>query len=646
MDPVSTSFVGDPRRWAEKPSSFTRSVCWINVDASNRNSKVHLSKARAYLRNEYRRSRPGSPSKSSVAPSELSRSTGTSPPTSLSSVSPPFLWPDPEFQSTDVVFDGKSSVTGVETPKRGLGMNNGWAAERSFALLARREPSAILGPTFDTVENSALALKKINDPRKDYEGSNLHDITLSTPVKTADALKPISANAKRSLVRLVRPVQLSKHKSSKPFQDHDQRQKALESYSLRSSIGGLRDDPFISFPIQSSCSVIEAADYWVNTWAPAQTPSYVKAELWTPTISKVFSIAMADEGAFESQIALAQSFLSCNGDNGGEPTKEVLYHQTRAMLSLRKALETGNLSAGALLSSLNLLIMSVVHCDRNAYNFHHRGLERMTKNEPDNPSTALIHGIIKGYLVTTHFYVRLLNFQTRRDSPNNQITNKLIYPRHPFHPTLSAEIATLPSGFCELALELSLPTQVIDMLKITAQWNAVISPKPDDTNSTQDPEIWFPWDSDKAPEILEQLLVSPNSQRAISYPLCMILMLYSINAHKRFQPPKIYGRLVQDAINSIQDLNPTSKAQRECRLWMAVVASGCARDGGSGNPRIETSGLLRDVASSTTRKNWQEQSPKQAMRWDAVETIMKKFFWYEHFAPTWRRCWDFEVENF
>jgi hypothetical protein len=510
----------------------------------------------------------------------------------------------------------------------------------------------------------------IKDPSRESNSETKNDLRKSNrrPDPYLGYQFTSDAKAKYDHLRSAPPIQCSKHESAKlsrKIHDYNTRQRALQKYSLQSSIGGLRDDPFVSLPIASRHSVMEAADYWVNSWAPAQTPSYVNTANWRSTIFKVFSIAIANEGAFESQVALAQSYRCCNGDKGEleEPTKEVLYHQNRAMLSLRKHLEAGDVSAGPLLSSLNLLIMSIVQVDKKAYDFHRKGLERMIQTPPDDPATILIHHVIEGYLVTIRFYFHLLTFQTRSaevslDSANNQIVNKLTFPRHPFYPALSADIATLPSGFRELALELSLPVELIQVLKVMARWNALIAPK---SGIARKAQAWFSSDAKNTLEILEQLYFSTSRLHTVCLPLCMVLMLYCITVHKLFHAPKIYKRLLHDAVFAIRCFDPITETQQECRLWMAVVVTGCARDAGAGNARIETHGMLRDLASSLTddlntssnaryknaakREKEQQQPNGVAMDWDAVETIMKKFFWYEIFAPSWRRCWELEVET-
>jgi hypothetical protein len=56
--------------------------------------------------------------------------------------------------------------------------------------------------------------------------------------------------------------------------------------------------------------------------------------------------------------------------------------------------------------------------------------------------------------------------QRRGRSPETNITPdaKLVYPRHPFPPSLSTTIAALPVGFAEMALKTVLSQQVIQIL--------------------------------------------------------------------------------------------------------------------------------------------------------------------------------------
>jgi hypothetical protein len=459
------------------------------------------------------------------------------------------------------------------------------------------------------------------------------------PSKLANPAKLVSDAKARTVQGDPAPAARSKHESGKllrEIRDFNAKQAALQNRSLQTSIGGLRDDPFLSFPIESRRSVIEAADYWVNSWAPAQTPGYIKAGSWKPTIDKIFSITTTDEGAFESQVALAQSYLSRNKGNGEEPSKEALYHQTRAMLSLRKHLEAGSVSAGPLLSSLNLLIMSIVHADRKAYDFHRKGLERMILTPPPNSITTLLHAVINGYFVTSAFYFRLLRLQTRPlptllNKPTLTPTTSIIYPTYPFPPPLTATISSLPPGFRELALELSLPLSFILTLASITTWNTLLAP----SVSTQGVAIWFSWDDCWA--LLSLLESSPGP---LVRALALTLLLYSITAHNRFQASRIYVRLIQDAVEAVRGFEPGSRAQRELRVWMGVVVSGCARDAGAGNTRVESGGLMGIVEKETREAG---KSGEQKMSWAVAEGIMKRFFWYEHFAASWKICWEVEV---
>lgn len=656
---------------------FTGGFAWINKDASNVKSKSHIAKVRAHVRNEYRYWKPGDPPRSSKISSETSRGAN---PTSLakevSAGSPASVASfEISISSRDVLLDESSSATSLQSPTTTSSRDSNTPEQTSSASTSVDRLKTSRRKFFDPVRGSESVLEKDSDLRKEYERTGQQRASHLIPSKSANPVKLIS-DAKAGVAQEPSaPPRRSKHESGKllrEIRDYHMKQAALQNQSLQTSIGGLRDDPFLSFPIESRRSVIEAADYWVNSWAPAQTPAYIKAGSWKPTSDKVFSITTGDEGAFESQVALAQSYLSRNNGKGEEPTKEVLYHQTRALLSLRKHLEAGSVSAGPLLSSLNLLIMSIVHADRKAYDFHRKGLERMIKTPPPNPTTTLLHAVIKGYFVTSCFYFRLLKFQTQTRSTTQILlnkpkpkpsleTNKLIYPTYPLHPALSADISTLPRGFCDLALDLTLPIQLIEVLGLITAWNTLIAPSPASAQSTQGVTVWFSWDdTEKSLDILEQLprpkLSSRDKHTTIAYPLCLTLMLYSISVHNRFHATKIYVQLVQDAMDAVRLFAPRSRAESECRLWMAVISSGCARDAGAGNARIGTGGLLREVAGSmrdemmsggrhrgkvASRKEHQDW---KTMPWATVEVIMKRFFWYEHFAANWRMCW--EVEDF
>lgn len=90
-------------------------------------------------------------------------------------------------------------------------------------------------------------------------------------------------------------------------------------------------------------------------------------------------------------------------------------------------------------------------------------------------------------------------------------------------------------------------------------------------------------------------------------------------------------QLVRDALDAVRGLDPKSKAQAECRLWMAIVAAGCARDVGAGNARVDSGGLVLEVMRGMGKGG--------DMGWEMGEEILKRFFWYEHFRENWKMCW-------
>ena len=666
----STSFLGDPQRWTPpRPTVFTGGFSWINKDASNVKSKSHIAKVRAHVRNEYRYWKPGDPPKSKP-PNEIQHS--GDPPSPAKSVtvgsSPSVASSEISSSSKEVHVGDSPSVANTQSPGTVVSTTSDSAEQEALAVIPRQQPTAVRRKFFDPVRGLDSVLETYPEENDQHERANQQCSACAIPSRLADPAKLISDAKGKAVNKQSAPPARSKHESSKLLREVREfhlKQTALQNQSLKTSIGGLRDDPFVSFPIESRRSVIEAADYWVNFWVPAQTPGYIKAGSWKPVSDRVFSITTGDEGAFQSQVALALSYLSRNSDKGEEPTKEVLYHQARAMKSLRKHLEAGSISAGPLLSSLNLLIMSVVHADRNSYDFHRKGLERMIQTPPANSTTGLLHAVINGYFVTSRFYFRLLKLQTRirTRTPlpillNDGSFTPVAYPTHPFPPHLASTISTLPPGFQELALELTLPLPLISSLAQISRWNVVIAPG----GSEQGVAIWFSWDDAEANlSVLERLSssssVDPNSKNPelpLAYPLSLTLLLYSITAHNRFHATRIYVQLVRDAIASIRQFHPRTTAQKDCKVWMAIIAAGCARDAGPGNGRIESGGLLGNVArelglegSSRTitgrQKQYQQQQEDKPMSWTSAATIMKRFFWYDGFEKNWKTCWEVEV---
>ena len=96
-------------------------------------------------------------------------------------------------------------------------------------------------------------------------------------------------------------------------------------------------------------------------WAPAQVSVYVPLDAKNALISLIFKMAVQNEAAFASLVAMVQSFSVLSGRGQLEPSKEVLYHQSKAINSLRKTLSSSpaQVDDGTLLGTLHLMTVDV-----------------------------------------------------------------------------------------------------------------------------------------------------------------------------------------------------------------------------------------------------------------------------------------------
>lgn len=263
---TSTSFLGDPKRWTPAPA-FTGGFAWINKDASNLKSKSHIAKVRAHVRNEYRYWKPDDPSVPSVASTESSHN-GTPPSSSMHlSAESPASVASSELSSSSraMIRDNSSSATSNQSPETVPLKDESTPQQSSSALTSTKQPMVSRRTFFDPVRGSESVLENDCDPRKEYEMINQQPATRPIPSKSADAAKLIRYAQARATHEDSVSTSRSKHESSKlvrEVRDYHVMQAVLQTRSLQTPRGGLRDDPFISFPIESRRSVIEAADYW------------------------------------------------------------------------------------------------------------------------------------------------------------------------------------------------------------------------------------------------------------------------------------------------------------------------------------------------------------------------------------------------
>lgn len=249
----STSFLGGPQRWPTKPPVFTGGFSWINKDASNVKSKSHIATVRAHVRNEYRYWKPGDSPKPSKAQAKTTRGSDSSPPVErVSSDSPLSTGSSGISSSSKGNARNDSSATSLSNPKSAASTKTNSPQQISIALVSSEQYNPPRRSFFDPVRGSVSVLETISDPRKAYERRDQQQAPRVMPGKLADPAKLISDAKARAAQANPAPAGRSKHESGKllrGIRDFNGKQAALQNRSLQTSIGSLRDDPFLSFPI-------------------------------------------------------------------------------------------------------------------------------------------------------------------------------------------------------------------------------------------------------------------------------------------------------------------------------------------------------------------------------------------------------------
>ena len=168
----------------------------------------------------------------------------------------------------------------------------------------------------------------------------------------------------------------------------------LETQLLHTTIyrdnHGLRNDPFSSYPIESTDCIPGAIDYCkcfsrhalsrlqkltiivLNFYAPTHIirPELITAEQSTPIVKQYFQYAVSHELLFESIVALAQMNLTAKAWAGNShdtgsiaPDRAALFHYGRALARLRELLNDENaLREDAVLFAIATLMGIDVSC--------------------------------------------------------------------------------------------------------------------------------------------------------------------------------------------------------------------------------------------------------------------------------------------
>ena len=220
---------------------------------------------------------------------------------------------------------------------------------------------------------------------------------------------------------------------------------------------GPKTGPFNPLPIESKGQVPNAFEFFRNVYAPIYAQS--------PGFRTCCQVMLQDAMLFEQMMGYVLVMQHMNKSPECRMSTPSLYHSNRSVMRLRQRLQsvdTDERTSDAVVMTILFLIAFYVTCgDFEPWSLHMKALRRIT---------AVRGGLDKlgweGFLATKVAQVEAAwsTFETRK-IVDPHVESGLVYPEHPFDPSLCSQIAKFSTGFRELALQKRLCLQFIRTLE-------------------------------------------------------------------------------------------------------------------------------------------------------------------------------------
>ncbi|OAP62654.1 hypothetical protein AYL99_01881 [Fonsecaea erecta] len=241
-------------------------------------------------------------------------------------------------------------------------------------------------------------------------------------------------------------------------------------------IGGLRDDPFWTLPVENTCDAMRGFDYHFQVLCPLALSlgNYNNAQ------HQFMRTNVLQTGMYcSSMIALNLIMQRLHMDSTARLSRAALYHLNNAVVQLREALEdpVTNTSDIVLATIFPMAVVYRMLHDHAAFDAHVQGVRRIVALRGGLDCLGW-SGFLKISAVGMFESAAVLHRQRAQRSQDEAQGLKLAddfvveYPSKPFPRALRNKISKYPPGLACLANEGRLSLQFVNFLEIFCDWSA------------------------------------------------------------------------------------------------------------------------------------------------------------------------------
>ncbi|OAP61427.1 hypothetical protein AYL99_03630 [Fonsecaea erecta] len=395
---------------------------------------------------------------------------------------------------------------------------------------------------------------------------------------------------------------------------------------LEVGFGGIRMDPFRSLPGQATPCVSQALDYYTQKISPLMQPLFQTIKMANPLMIWMFPLILSHESAYHGAVALSQAYLEKCRAPTREASAEVKFHRRKAVSILCDQLADlrGPPDDGVLMTVLALACFDVLYGEDRIANRKGLALIVALKGGLDNLG---LRGLVKAFLVQSDYFW-MLETGAETIFPFTKRKNRRIYPQRPFKDDLLLLLRTLPPGLAAIGRQ---GTLGLDTIRILSRVNMFLRsklaeiPPPVEEDLVSEGKDYL-----DLLEVCACLQSSTDTEHSLEKNLMLAVIMFGFDMHDpngSFSRVAAYRGSRQELTRSLPFTQTRSPEERACLIWITMIVM---RSWGLETPlAAQAIALGRSFFAQFT----------EARSWDAVESAMRCFFWYEPLADGLISSW-------
>ncbi|KIW89748.1 uncharacterized protein Z519_09905 [Cladophialophora bantiana CBS 173.52] len=417
---------------------------------------------------------------------------------------------------------------------------------------------------------------------------------------------------------------------SDPVQDH---RWSCAPSPLQVSFSGMRTDPFRFLPGQETPCVARALDYYTQAISPSMQPLFLAVNMSNPLTVWIYPLILSHESAYHGAVALSQAYLEMSQAPTRKPSLEVAFHRRKAVSILCSQLShlRGPPNDGILMTVLALACLDVLYREDRIANRKGLALIVALKGGLDNLG---LRGLVKAFLVQFDYFW-MLETGAGTIFPFTKRKSRRAYPQHPLNDDLLSLITRLPPGFAAIARQGTLGLDTIRILSRVSTFlesKIAYPPRPIEEHPASDgqdyPDLF---------EVCACLQSSACTEHSLEKNLILAVIMFGFdmnNPNGSISRVAAYRGSRQELIRSLPFTRAQNPEERACLIWIMMIV-------------MRSLGLelrLATQAMALSKRLFAQFA--EARSWNAVESAMRRFFWYEPLAGELRSRWRQALDEY